>query len=140
MAALPAGAAAFVERSLSGRRWQLRPVDEALALAISQRLDLPEIVGRVLAARGVGLDAAPAFLRPRIRDSLPDPSHLLDLDVAVERLADAIAAGERIGILADYDVDGATSAALLVPLSRRDRRSLHGRRARPAARGLRPQP
>ena len=113
MAALPAGAAAFVERSLSGRRWQLRPVDEALALAISQRLDLPEIVGRVLAARGVGLDAAPVFLRPRIRDSLPDPSHLLDLDVAVERLADAIAAGERIGILADYDVDGATSAALL---------------------------
>jgi single-stranded-DNA-specific exonuclease len=111
--ALPAAAAAFVERSVSGRRWQLRPVDEALALTICQRLDLPEIVGRVLAARGVGVDAAPTFLRPRIRDCLPDPSHLLDLDVAVARLADAIAAGEPIGILADYDVDGATSAALL---------------------------
>jgi single-stranded-DNA-specific exonuclease len=110
---LPPGAAPFVERSVSGRRWQLRPVDEAAALTISQRLDLPEIVGRVLAARGIGADAAPTFLRPRIRDSLPDPSHLRDLDVAVERLADAIAAGEPIGILADYDVDGATSAALL---------------------------
>jgi single-stranded-DNA-specific exonuclease len=113
LAALPAAAAAFVERSVSGRRWRLRPVDEAAALTISQRLDLPEIVGRVLAARGVGVEAAPAFLRPRIRDSLPDPSHLLDLDVAVERLAAAIAARERIGILADYDVDGASSAALL---------------------------
>ena len=112
MSALPA-AAAFVERSVSGRRWRLRPVDEAAVLSMSQRLDLPEIVGRVLAARGVGIDAAATFLRPRIRDSLPDPSHLLDLDVAVERLADAVAAGERIGILADYDVDGATSAALL---------------------------
>jgi single-stranded-DNA-specific exonuclease len=112
LSAVPA-AAAFVERSVCGRRWQLQPVDEALALSISQRLDLPEIVGRVLAARGVGIEAAAAFLRPRIRDSLPDPSHLLDLDVAVERLADAVAAGERIGILADYDVDGATSAALL---------------------------
>jgi single-stranded-DNA-specific exonuclease len=106
-------ATAFVDRSFSGRRWQLRAVDEALALSISQRLALPEIVGRVLAARGVDADAAPVFLRPRIRDSLPDPSHLLDLDIAVARLADAIAAGEPIGILADYDVDGATSAALL---------------------------
>ena len=113
MAALRAEAAAFVDRSVSGRRWRLRPVDQAVALTISQRLDLPEVVGRVLAARGVGVDEAPTFLRPRIRDSLPDPSHLLDLDVAVERLAAAIAAGEPIGILADYDVDGATSAALL---------------------------
>jgi single-stranded-DNA-specific exonuclease len=109
----PDPAAPFVERSFSGRRWQLRPIDERAALTISQRLDVPEIVGRILAGRGVSPDAAPAFLAPRIRDTLPDPSHLLDLDVAVERLADAVMDGERIGILADYDVDGATSAALL---------------------------
>ncbi len=114
MQPLPAtGAGAFVDRSVCGRRWQLRTVDETLALTISQRLDLPEIVGRVLASRGVGIDAAPTFLRPRIRDCLPDPSHLLDLDVAVDRLASAIDAREPIGILADYDVDGASSAALL---------------------------
>jgi single-stranded-DNA-specific exonuclease len=105
--------AAFVERSISGRRWQLRPLDEGVALAISQQQDVPEIVGRVLAGRGVDVRAAAAFLKPRLRDCLPDPSHLLDLDRAVERLADAIAARERIGILADYDVDGATSSALL---------------------------
>jgi single-stranded-DNA-specific exonuclease len=112
LSALPARAAPFVDRSVSGRRWQLRQVDEAAALSISQRLDLPEIVGRVLVGRGVSADAAPTFLRPRIRESLPDPSHLLDLDIAVARLADAIATGEPVGILADYDVDGASSAAL----------------------------
>jgi single-stranded-DNA-specific exonuclease len=71
------------------------------------------VVGRVLAGRGVALEAAPAFMAPRLRDALPDPSHLLDLEVAVERLADAVQAGEPIGLLGDYDVDGATSIAVL---------------------------
>ena len=52
-------------------------------------------------------------MAPKLRDALPDPSHLLDLEVAVERLADAVQADERIGLLGDYDVDGATSVALL---------------------------
>ena len=67
----------------------------------------------MLAGRGVALDGAPAFMAPRLRDALPDPSHLLDLEVAVERLADAVQADERIGLLGDYDVDGATSIAVL---------------------------
>lgn len=104
----PSGATA------SGRPWALREVDEALALAISQRHDLHELVGRVLAGRGVGLDQVASFIEPRLRDWLPDPSHLHDLDRAAARIARAIGAGERIGILGDYDVDGATSAALLV--------------------------
>ena len=70
-------------------------------------------MGRVLAGRGVALDGVPAFIAPKLRDALPDPSHLLDLDVAVERLADAVQAEERFGLLGDYDVDGATSVALL---------------------------
>ena len=70
-------------------------------------------MGRVLAGRGVALAGAPAFMAPKLRDALPDPSHLLDLDGAVERLADAVQANERIGLLGDYDVDGATSVALL---------------------------
>jgi single-stranded-DNA-specific exonuclease len=102
-----------VERSVCGRRWRLRACDDALATAISQRLDLPEVIGRVLAARGMSLDAVPAFLAPRIGALLPDPSHLLDLDRAATRLADAVCAGEPVGLLGDYDVDGATSAALL---------------------------
>jgi single-stranded-DNA-specific exonuclease len=71
------------------------------------------VIGRTLAARGVGLDEAPAFLAPRLRDWLPDPSQLPDLDRAVARLADAVMAGEAVGVLGDYDVDGATASALL---------------------------
>jgi len=102
-----------VERSLSGRRWRSRACDEATALAIAQRHDLPEIVARVMAGRGVSVEAAPAFLEPRIGALLPDPSHLLDLDVAIARLADAVGRREKIGLLGDYDVDGATSIAVL---------------------------
>ncbi len=80
---------------------------------MAQRLGLPEVVGRVLAARGVGLEDADAFLNPTLKDLLPDPSRLKDMDAAAERLAGAVMAGEVIGILGDYDVDGATSSALL---------------------------
>ena len=102
-----------VERSLLGRRWRCKPYDPATALAISQRHGLPELVGRVLAARGIGTAEAEAFLNPRLRDWLPDPSHLLDLDRAAARLARAVTAGERVGLIGDYDVDGATATALV---------------------------
>lgn len=102
-----------VESSLTGRRWRLRSHDDRVALAMAQRLGLPEIVGRVLAARGVGLDDAAVFLNPTLRALLPDPSVLKDMDAACERLAAAVMQNERIAIFGDYDVDGATSAALL---------------------------
>lgn len=102
-----------VETSLSGKRWRARLDDARLGLALAQRLDAPEIVGRVLAARGVGIDDAEAFLAPSLRTMLPDPSHLLDMDRAVERLATALERDEPIAIFGDYDVDGATSTAVL---------------------------
>jgi single-stranded-DNA-specific exonuclease len=102
-----------VERSVTGRRWRPRLSDDRRALALAQRLDVPEIVGRVLAARGVRPEEAESFLSPRLRSFLPDPSHLLDMDRAAERIANAVRGGERIAIFGDYDVDGATSAALL---------------------------
>ena len=107
-----------VEASVSGRRWrervaQGRDADERTARAIAQKLDLPEIVARLLAARGLDTQTAPAFLEPRLRDALPDPGHLKDMEKAAARLADAVERGERIAIFGDYDVDGATSAALL---------------------------
>jgi len=83
------------------------------AAAVSERYGLPEIVGRMLAQRGVGPDEAPGFLAPRLRDRLPDPSHLVDMDRAVARILLAVQRGERIVVFGDYDVDGATSAALL---------------------------
>lgn len=101
-------------RALSGALWSERPVDEAQALAIAQRLDLPDVVARVLAARGLAPEDAAAFLEPRLRDALGDPSVLRDLEPAAQRLAAAALDGEPVGILADYDVDGATAAALAV--------------------------
>lgn len=102
-----------IDYSLTGRQWLLTGGDDRLAASISQRLGLPELLGRVLATRSIELDAVEAFLNPTLRDSLPDPFHLKDMDKAADRLALAIASGETIGIFGDYDVDGATSSALL---------------------------
>ncbi|MCY3754403.1 MAG: single-stranded-DNA-specific exonuclease RecJ [Alphaproteobacteria bacterium] len=102
-----------VARSLRGRAWRERPGDARAAAAIAEREGLPDIAARVLANRGVTPEAAPAFLRPQLRTTLPDPSCLKDMDMAAERLADAAEAGETVAVFADYDVDGATSAALL---------------------------
>lgn len=102
-----------VEMSAAGRVWRARVADDRVALAIAQSAGIPEPVARVLAGRGVAAPDAAAFLEPKLRDLLPDPSSLRDMDAAAERLADAIGRGEMIAIFGDYDVDGATSAALL---------------------------
>jgi single-stranded-DNA-specific exonuclease len=102
-----------VERSVCGRRWRLRQTNEGDGRTIAERLGVPEIIGRLLAYRGVDRDQVPLFLAPRLRDQLPDPSHLRDMDAAAGRLVRAIREGESIAIFGDYDVDGATSAALL---------------------------
>ncbi|RJF84195.1 single-stranded-DNA-specific exonuclease RecJ [Azospirillum cavernae] len=108
-------AAAFlnVAHSLSGKRWQARPCEERQALALSQARGLPEIIGRVLAARGVTEEACDSFLSPRLKTLLPEPSRFRDMDVAAERIARAIRDGESVTVFGDYDVDGATSAAVL---------------------------
>jgi single-stranded-DNA-specific exonuclease len=102
-----------VERSVCGRCWQLRAGEAQVGAAISERLGLPEVVGRLLAQRGIDVDDAPGFLTPRLRNQLPDPSHLRDMEIAAARLVEAVRQGETIAIFGDYDVDGATSAALL---------------------------
>jgi single-stranded-DNA-specific exonuclease len=107
-----------VSRSLSGRRWLWRPAEDRIAAGIAQRLVLPEIVSRLLAARGVGIDAAADFLEPTLRALLPDPSVLADMDVAADRLACAVRKGETVAVFGDYDVDGACSAALMVSFLR----------------------
>jgi single-stranded-DNA-specific exonuclease len=107
-----------VGRSLSGRRWIWRHAEDRVGLGIAQRMGLPEIVGRLLAARGVDIEAAAHFLEPTLRALLPDPSVLIDMDIAAERLAYAAQQGETVGVFGDYDVDGACSAALMVNLLR----------------------
>jgi single-stranded-DNA-specific exonuclease len=104
--------------SAGGRRWTAAAADERTALALAQAHGLPDVVARVLAARGIGPDTVEAFLRPQLRTALPDPSVLRDMDRAAARLAAAIRAREPVAVFADYDVDGATSAALLLRFCR----------------------
>ncbi|NTG48647.1 single-stranded-DNA-specific exonuclease RecJ [Agrobacterium rhizogenes] len=104
-----------VERSVSGNRWVSR-LDQAgqnRALAMAQTHGLPDLIARVLAGRGVGVDEAMAFLDPTIRSLMPDPYLLTDCEKAAGRLLRAVKTGETVAIFGDYDVDGAASSALL---------------------------
>jgi single-stranded-DNA-specific exonuclease len=104
-----------VESSATGRAWRdrLDARGSARALAISQRHDLPELLARILAGRNVEADAVDAFLDPTVKRAMPDPYVLTAMKEAAERIADAVMRGETVAIFGDYDVDGATSAALL---------------------------
>jgi single-stranded-DNA-specific exonuclease len=104
--------------SVQGRPWRLRAADNYLAEALAQQYQLPEPLARLLAARKIGLDEAHDFLNPSLRGQMPDPSTLKDMDKAARRIADAIQQHEAIAIFGDYDVDGATSSALLRRLFR----------------------
>jgi single-stranded-DNA-specific exonuclease len=99
--------------SVTGRRWRARAQDDRLVQALAQRLGVPELIARVLAGRGVDLEQGDRFLNPTLRDLLPDPSDFRDMDRAAARIAAAIQANEAMAVFGDYDVDGATSAALL---------------------------
>ena len=104
-----------VENSATGRAWRDR-LDErgaARALAIAQRHEIPELLARILAGRNIEADAVDAFLDPTIKGSMPDPNVLTAMPEAATRIADAMTRGESIAIFGDYDVDGATSAAVL---------------------------
>lgn len=104
-----------VASSASGRAWvdRLDAASARTATAITQRTELSEILARIVAARGVGLDEAESFLQPTLRELMPDPSTLADMDALADRLAAAIAGKERVALFGDYDVDGACSCALL---------------------------
>ncbi len=104
-----------VRHSARGLAWEHR-LDlrgENVALAMAQTHGIPEIVARVLAGRGVEMDEAKRFLDPTIRDLLPDPASLTDMEKAAERLARAVQRGEKVAIFGDYDVDGAVSSAMM---------------------------
>jgi len=108
----PAFGALNIDVSVTGQPWRWRrPPDSSLGMEA--------LVDELLLARGVEREDLARHREPRIRDFLPDPSCFRDMDMGAARLADALQRGERIAIFGDYDVDGATSAALLVMLLRR---------------------
>lgn len=100
-------------KSVTDAIWQMREVNEGQVREMVQLYDVPEIVARVMVSRGVPIEKVETFLNPTIRDLLPDPFHLIDMDKAAHRIADAVEKGEKLVIWGDYDVDGATSSALL---------------------------
>ena len=104
-----------VRQSATGLIWEhrLNERQEMAAMAIAQTRGVADIVARVLAGRGIGPDDAERFLDPSIRDLLPDPAALTDMEAAAERIARAITGREKVAIFGDYDVDGAAASALL---------------------------
>ncbi len=104
-----------VRQSATGVSWEHRLTErqDMVALAIAQGHGVPDIVARVLAGRGVSAEQTERFLDPTIRELLPNPASLTDMEKAAARLADVIVAREKVAIFGDYDVDGAASSALL---------------------------
>ncbi len=99
--------------SLNNCIWDIPTPNEREIQTLIQKLSLPEIVARLLVLRGITLENAPTFLSPTLKNNLPNPNTLLDMERAAKRVADTVQAHEPIGIMGDYDVDGATSTAIL---------------------------
>ena len=99
--------------SLGGKIWRLNQVDEGASLRLSETYDLPISLANILIARDVKFDETESFLHPKIKNLMPDPYVLKDMQKAVERVSAAIRNGEKIAVIGDYDVDGATSTSIL---------------------------
>ncbi len=104
-----------VTASITGRAWadRLGEAETRTAQAIAQRSGISEILARILAGRGVGIEQAEEYLNPTIRGLMPDPSSLADMDRLAERLVRAVTDNERVALFGDYDVDGACATALM---------------------------
>lgn len=101
------------DKSIGGNLWKIMEADERAAELIVQRLNLPYLAARVLVLRGVTADDAAAFLEPKIQNLMPNPFVLKDMEKAAKRIAEAVVKGQKIAIIGDYDVDGATSTSVL---------------------------
>jgi len=102
-----------MQKSVLGKLWQPVTIQEDLVTRISRELQIGDFLAKLVSTRVSSAAEAFDFLDPKIKRLLPDPFHLLDMQQGVERVVQAIKNQEKICIFADYDVDGATSAALL---------------------------
>ena len=108
-----------VSQSLDARHWCFRASDEGLIRSLQQQYQLDDTLARIIAGRDIGFDQiGPAALDPKLRDLMPNPSSITDMDKAAARFVEAVEAGEQIAIFGDYDVDGATSSSVLVRFCR----------------------
>ena len=99
--------------SLGGNLWQIAALEERLVDVMVQRHNLPVIIAGIMVLRGIGIDDAADFLNPKISRLMPDPFVLKDMAKAADRIADAVIKRQKIAVIGDYDVDGATSTSVM---------------------------
>lgn len=100
-------------KSLNGCLWKVIPCDDRKVELLSQKFGLPPLVAQILVQRGIGPDETPSFLDPKIQSLMPNPFVLKDMEKAAKRIAEAIIKKQKVAIIGDYDVDGATSTSVL---------------------------
>ncbi|MBI28332.1 MAG: single-stranded-DNA-specific exonuclease RecJ [Pelagibacteraceae bacterium] len=103
----------LIEKSFSNKTWELKKLDERQSLMIAQRYGLSDLISKILTHRKLEENKIQEFLNPNIRNNFPEPFTLKDMKESVERTYKSIIFNEKIGVIADYDVDGSTSAAIL---------------------------
>ena len=102
-----------IEKSLSDKFWEEKEIDFKHIQALSQKKSISEIFSKLLISRGVFEDNYDNYINPNLLNNLPDPFELKDMKKGIERCIEALKNNEKIGIIADYDVDGSTSASIL---------------------------
>ena len=101
------------DASVSGKNWISKNYSEEKVNFLKDNFNLSEILSRLIAIRNIRFEEVKLFLDPKIKNLLPNPFILKDMEKAVARTIKAINENEKIGIFGDYDVDGATSTAVL---------------------------
>ena len=99
--------------SLGGNVWKIEEIDENLSIRIAQTYNITQFLSRILCVRGVSFNDVENFINPKLQKLMPDPNVLKDMQKASKRIAQAIISKEKIAIIGDYDVDGATSTSIL---------------------------
>ena len=99
--------------SVTGKNWILKKFDQEKIIYLKDTFSLDEITAKLLTLRNIKKEDISSFLNPSIKNFLPNPNNLLDMEKSSLRTLEAIKKKEKIGVFGDYDVDGATSTALL---------------------------
>lgn len=108
----------FLDQSVTGARWRLPAVDDQAIVAMQRAHDLPELLARLIVARRIDQAQVPGFIAPKLGRDFPDPFAMVEMEAAAQTVATHIMAGNTVGVFADFDVDGATSAALMLKFLR----------------------